>query len=685
MHMRKKGHRCAMLLALLVVGLSSATAGGASAAGWLAPKDVPLSVSDLGFDEHGNAIAVGVGAGAGGGSAIQAITRPFGGQWSASVPVSDDDDSDVTPPQVAVNPHGDAVAIWSAHSEDAAKEVVRVASRPAGGAWSAPVVVSEGNLVFGRDVDVAIDAQGNATAIWTEILVADWLVRSSSRPSGGTWSAPADLSESAVAARPRLAVDAQGAVTAVWLGTAPRVGGGSVDVVRSNSRPADGPWSAGAVALSSEDGTGSASGPQLALDAQGTATAVWSLHSSSGDAVQATRREAGGWSATDDLGSGSSPQVAVDPEGNATAIWESSAPAGSVVLSSGRTDTGAWSNPAPMAAGDDADVVGYPWVAADPQGNVTAIWARYNSTDVIAQATRHVAGSFSWSPAVDLTVGQPITAIPAAGVDPQGHVSMVWSSSVDPWSGSSSVFDPVGPELRGLAVPATALVGQPVSMSGDPFDAWSAATLSWDFGDGQAASGAAVNHTYNSAGERTVTIIGTDAVGNTTQTSQRIVVSQLHVDPGPDPKQPGPGPGPGPGPQAPAPKAPVLSGLLQSGARWRTHSVKRGPQLPVGTTFRFKLDRGAQVRFAFSRIVAGRRAGGRCVKTTKNNRGKPRCDRSQAAGTLNVAGKAGANTVAFRGKLRGRTLAPGSYQLIVTASADGKTATAAPLRFTIAS
>ena len=203
-------------------------------------------------------------------------------------------------------------------------------------------------------------------------------------------------------------------------------------------------------------------------------------------------------------------------------------------------------------------------------------------------------------------------------------------------------------------------------------------TPSWDFGDGQSAQGAAaVSHVYSSPGQRTVTFTAVDAAGNKTQASQTITIEAAPKNPGP-----GPGPGPGSGPK-PTPKAPVVSGLKQSTSLWRTHTVKRGRKLPVGTTFGFKLDRAAQVRFAFSQIVSGRRVGGRCVKITKTNRTKRRCDREQAAGTLNVTGKAGTNSVTFRGKIGGRTLAPGSYRLLVTASADGKRSAARSLRFTI--
>jgi len=673
--------RLSVMFVLLTVGILSTAAGGASAANWLAPQNVSLSVSDLGFDEHGNAIAVGIGTDAGGDPMIQTMTRPFGGQWSASVPLAGSSATDVRPAQVAVNPHGDAVAIWSADIGGPAG-VVRVSTRPAGGQWSAPQVISE-DAVYDPDVDVAIDAQGNATAIWTEFsaTASAFVVRSASRPSGGDWSDPVDFSKSALRSSARLAVDPQGNVTAVWLGD----GTISPAVVRSKSRPAGGAWST-EVDLSSDDATAGAEGPQLAVDALGNVTAVWSSHATAGGyTVQSSRRAAtGDWSAAVDVGTGYSQQVAVDPQGNATAVWVQASPSSSVVLSSSRTGAGPWSGAAPMATGNDVDTVGYPWVAADAQGNVTAIWARFNSTDLLAQATRHVAGSTSWSPPVDLSVGWPITGIPAAGIDPEGHVSMVWSSDAAPPSGAGSIFDPVAPTLTNVVAPATATVGQPINLSVNGSDAWSAVTVSWDFGDGQSGSGTAVNHTYNSPGERTLTITGVDAAGNTTQTSRTITIEAAPV---PQPPVPGPGPGPDPGPTPrvppPAPKAPVLSGLQQSNARWRTHSVKRGPRLPVGTSFRFTLDRAAQVRFTFSQIVSGRRVDGRCVKATKNNRAKRRCDRYQASGTLSVAGKAGANTIAFSGKLRGRTLPPGSYRVLVTATADGKTSAAGSAQFTI--
>lgn len=670
------------MVAFVVVGALAPATGGASAAGWLAPVNLSLAANDLGIDERGNALAVGIGAGSGGQAMVRAVSRPLGGQWSGSVAVSGSGDSHVGAPQLAVNPRGDAVAVWSAADAPGADQTVRVATRLVGGTWTAPFELGD-DAVYQHDYEVAIDAQGNATASWVEFSGSAFVVRAASRPRVGKWSAAVNVTNSSDgnARSLRLAVDPRGNVTAVWLGDAPDPDGpGVVKVVRSKWRTAAGAWSSPADDLSD---SGGAQAPQVAVDPQGNATAIWERSDSGSTTVQSARRAAGGgWGPADDVAEGSSPQVAVDPMGNATAVWLSSALSGPVVRTGRRPAAGAWSGPVDLAVSSAAGNVTSPWVAIDPQGNTTAIWGRFSGVQATAQASRREVGASDWGGAVDLAVG-PISQVPAAGVDPQGHVTVAWtaSPSLGPWSGSSSVFDAVTPELRDPAVPVRGQVGQPVAMSVDPFDAWSAVTTSWEFGDGASASGATANHTYGAPGEHTVTITGVDGAGNTTRTARKITIDPVPIvdygDPG---RVPDPGP---PGPKSIV-TAPVVSGLQQSHSSWRTQRSARRPRLAVGTSFRFRLDRAASVRLAFSQIAAGRRVNANCVKQTTANRRKRRCDRYLARGTVNLAGKAGANAYAFRGKLGGRSLKPGRYRVEVTAQADGKTSAPTSVRFTIA-
>ena len=435
----------AALLVLLVAGMLSLAAGSASAAGWLAPQDVSVAVGALGFDEQGNAVGVGLGAGSGAEPVIQATTRPFGGQWNDAVTISPSGDTNVSRPQLAVNPHGDAVAIWTAYDETP-KQVVRVATRPAGGNWSTAVTISEGELYLGAPA-VAIDAMGTATALWCEYTGTAFTLRSADRPIDGDWSDPVDVTDPGgdTVTRPQLALDPQGDATAVWLAAVPIPGGGvgTTDIVRSKSRPAGGAWDADAADLSTDDY--SAEAPQIAVDPQGNATAIWDVFSNdTGYGVQTARRSGSDWSTTVDLSPGHSPQLALDAQGNATAVWTSrGVPSGTVVRSSSRTAVGPWSLPIDLASNSSADdSVGFPWVAVDQQGSVTAIWARQSSSDVIAEARHRLVGGAWSTPSVNLSVGRTINAVPAAGVDPQGDTTMIWSTFGSPLSGTSAMFDP---------------------------------------------------------------------------------------------------------------------------------------------------------------------------------------------------------------------------------------------------
>ena len=202
---------------------------------------------------------------------------------------------------------------------------------------------------------------------------------------------------------------------------------------------------------------------------------------------------------------------------------------------------------------------------------MTAIWARYNSTEVLAQATRHVAGSSSWSPTADLTVGRPITAVPAAGVDPQGHVTMVWSSTEDPWSGASSVFDPIAPDV------------------GDPGDARERGRRATDRHVGQPVRCLVCGHGLMGLRRRSVrqwrrgqpyVRLRGRAHGDG---HRRRRCGEHGADVAEDRHRTGAGfpkprsrPRPRPQARRPAPKAPVLSGLQQSNARWRTQASGAG-------------------------------------------------------------------------------------------------------------
>jgi len=679
------------VLLVLLAGTIAATADNASASGWLpAVNASPVlsnasqfsgSLQDVAVNAQGDATVVWTRIpGSGGPEILEAATRPAGGGWSAPVQLSQAGEQPLSP-KVVVSPDGDAAVVWLGFG-NGSKEVVRAATRPAGGAWSQPVALSDING-YAAEPDIAIDPQGNATAVWTIGPQFEYgFVQTAIHPAGGSWSQPVALSdESEAAALPHIASDSQGNLTAIW------DSGGEEGIIQSRTRPAGGEWSSAAVDVSGEDGLSSY--PQIAIDGQGDVVAVWQqkdIHAGSGFHyfIQTARRAGGSWSTpltiSREDGLAMNPGLAVDPDGNATVIWVwgplATGTATGLQARSG-TAGGSWGGIVYVATrpgGLEPSESGIQ-LLADPQGNVTAIWEGWSAPNDIVRSARRTAGG-TWSSPVTLSTGESL--FPATAIDPQGTVTAVWSGRQGTTQAvRSRVFDRIPPELNDLEVPETGVVGQPVAMSVDPFDIWPPVATSWDFGDGGLGSGAAVSHCYSSPGEHTVTVTGSDQAANATSASRTISIEpDPTLAPGskpcvePDaPDEPGTPGGPGTptgftGHPGPGLTAPVVSGLRQSSSRWRRRGAPGRSTLPIGTTFRFRLDRPAQVRLAFLQIAPGRN--------------------ERARGEVEIVGKAGANAYGFRGKIRRRTLGPGRYRLLVTASADGETSTAASIEFTIA-
>jgi hypothetical protein len=133
--------------------------------------------------------------------------------------------------------------------------------------------------------------------------------------------------------------------------------------------------------------------------------------------------------------------------------------------------------------------------------------------------------------------------------------------------------------------------------------------------------------------------------------------------------------------------APSVTALTQSHARWREAGKKGKHEPPIGTTFTVTLSEAASVTFVFTEAVTGRKVKvkGRaeCIAATKHNSHKPHCTLKVPAGAMTVAGRAGANAIAFDGKVGPHKLKSGRYSVTVTAVVAGKRSNTKTLSFKI--
>jgi hypothetical protein len=186
------------------------------------------------------------------------------GTWDAPITLKNGGDAEGEP-VIAVDAAGDAVAAWQWRSQPRERTIVQAAYRPANGAWGQAIDLATLGHGFVYQPQVAIDASGNAFALWPD----DNGLSSSARPSASsTWTRPARLTHAAVA-EPQLAVDAHGDAIALWIDAATKAPDASL-------RPAV----AGAWQPVVHVSVAESSDPRLGIDDAGNAAALWNAPTS---------------------------------------------------------------------------------------------------------------------------------------------------------------------------------------------------------------------------------------------------------------------------------------------------------------------------------------------------------------------------------------------------------------------
>jgi hypothetical protein len=222
---------------------------------------------------------------------ITTARKPTGGKWQTPEAISAPG-KNANEPRVAVNARGDAVAVWE-RPDLGGFEVVEAASNPAsGGKWGKPVALTNPAVVVEpANQQVAIDGQGDAVVTWSWIDAAkhDIVEAAVGKATTSLWQTPTVLSGpgSVVEETPQVGVNEQGDAVIVW----ERPNGSNEIVEAATGLAASGSWQA-PVPLSV--GGQNASEPQVSLDAQGNAVAVWKRFDGTSYVVEAANYEAAG-------------------------------------------------------------------------------------------------------------------------------------------------------------------------------------------------------------------------------------------------------------------------------------------------------------------------------------------------------------------------------------------------------
>ena len=323
--------------------------------------------------------------------------------------------------------------------------------------WQTPALI--GPELAGAYTTVAVDPDGNVTAVWSQSDGVRYNIYANRYTPGGGWGI-AELIETSneAAARyysPEMAIDPDGNVTAVWC----QSDGVRYNIYANRYTPSEG-W--GTAELLGASDTESAY-PKVGIDPDGNVTAVWSQYL----AIYANRyTPSEGWGTAEridsydpPLGTGSGnilPDVAVDLDGNAIAVWVGRVSSGGLsrrddIWANRYTPGGGWGVPELIETNDGMyDTLGYPdsrvSVAVDLDGNATAVWNQSEyDTGTSIWANRYTPGG-GWG-VPELIENRFYVWRPAVVVNPSGNAIAVWQTgyfSSSPTSIWSNRYTPSG-------------------------------------------------------------------------------------------------------------------------------------------------------------------------------------------------------------------------------------------------
>ncbi|HEY4279771.1 MAG TPA: PKD domain-containing protein [Conexibacter sp.] len=398
--------------------------------------------------------------------------------------------------------------------------------------------------------DVALDAAGNATVIWTQDdpdAGTPELMAAHVTPDGGH-SVPVTLGDTDSSEAPAVFGGSTPAVASGPGGTA-WVGWindqGQIEVASLNS---SGGIGVNATQVSADDED--VFGFRVAASAGGAAIA-WGVvddddPSTTAAHIRGVRLSASGLGsgfgvtgAVDGSDAGVLPvgagfDLAVGPAGVVSLAWtQANSLLGEAVLTRFAPGQTAGN---PETLGDGTALASLaPTLGAAPDGSMLVGWLELSATATATLKAARVAPDGTIGDASTVMSAGSLTSLTSIPVllpqaDSLGggtfgvvSISAPTIGNNPTWRFSAFMLDTVGPTVT-VDVPATGIALSPTLFNGTVSNP-STAPLSWDFGDGSSARGLRVSHVYAGPGTYTVTASASDGAGNETDVTREITVT----------------------------------------------------------------------------------------------------------------------------------------------------------------
>jgi len=335
------------------------------------------------------------------------------GSWGSAELIESDNAGHTFDPQIAFDNNGNALAVWEQY--DGTRNSIW-ANRFDGTNWGSAVLIETDNTGSALVPQIAMDSNGNALAVWSQFYGTRDSIWAN-RFDGTNWgSAELIESDNAGHARdPQIAMDSNGNALAVWE---------QFDGIWANRFDGTN-W--GSAALIDSDNAGDASDPQIAMDSNGNALAVWQQYDGIRNNIWANHFDGTSWgsAALIETGAGSArdPQIAFDNNGNALAVWRQNDGTRNSIWAN-RFGGTSWGSAA-LIDSDNARNALDPQIAFDNNGNALAVWQQYDGIRNNIWANRF--GGTSWGSAELIESDNAGHAFyPQIAMDSNGNALAVW-------------------------------------------------------------------------------------------------------------------------------------------------------------------------------------------------------------------------------------------------------------------
>lgn len=401
--------------------------------------------------------------------------------------------------------------------------------------WSTPSLMALRDASrSASDPWLALDEAGRlhyARLEYASDLTFGGLAVSTSDDGGGTWGPLMDPDDSAgFADKESIASDGNGTMYLAY-DDLPNPAGDLADLRFTRSTDGGRTWSP---TVSVAERRGTILGPVIAARPDGTVHVAW-WNLTDGNVMADVSRDRGvTWGADVRVNNvwgsapviansweSSMPSVVVNESGSVFVAWADRGAGNSDILVARSDDGGAtWS--APAQVNDDSSSLDQwmPALALDGRGALHAAWMDRRTGNLNVYYANSTDSGRTWSTNVRVTTAETSSSFVRPGdylflaADRNGTAYVVWTDGRD---GNLDIYfarNPyLGPQVTISANPRSGEVPFAVSFNAVATGGMLPYVYTWDFGDGDKSVSPNPSHTFRSAGNWTVTLAVTDAVG----------------------------------------------------------------------------------------------------------------------------------------------------------------------------